>query len=72
MSKIRSEHYSLSVADLETPEQTANRLNFILSHIQDRLAQLEGTRGTSTIQAPVDIIDTDGNIVGGFTDVSAR
>ena len=60
------EHFFLSVADLETPELMADRLNNIFSHLQDRLDKLEGTRGTSTIEAPLEILGTDGLLVGGF------
>ena len=65
--RVGGEHYSMSVSDMETPERFINRLNVILSRIQLRQDRLEGVRGTAAIRAPLQVIDTDGNVIGGFT-----
>jgi len=64
--------YILTEADLSDPSSASMALNLLLNQISDRLDRLEGTRGVSTMQAPVDVVDEDGNIIGGFTDVSTR
>ncbi len=64
--------YILTEADLSDPASASMALNLLLNQINDRLDRLEGTRGVSTIQTPVDVVDENGNIIGGFTDVSAR
>jgi hypothetical protein len=56
------EQYRLTPSDLP---QLVNQLNFILSRIQDRLDQIEGVRGTSTIAESLVIGDSDA-VVHGF------
>ena len=46
-------------------EDLRDQLNFILSRISDRLDQIEGNRGTSTIQDGITIKNSD-NIIHGF------
>jgi len=60
--------YIVTGADMSDPGTAAMVLTQLLSQINDRLDRLEGTRGTSTIQAPIDVVDEDGNIVGGFSE----
>lgn len=57
------EYYSLTAADLADPEKAANQINQILSHLSDRLDQLEGIRGTATIQSPLEVKDTSENLI---------
>jgi hypothetical protein len=72
MTHVAQDVYLISEADLADPARAAMALNLILHQISDRLDQLEGGRGVSTIEAPIDVVDNDGNIVGGFTNVSSR
>lgn len=64
--------YIITESDMSDPGSAAMALNQLLNQINDRLDRLEGTRGVSTIQTPIDIVDSDGNIIGGFTNVSSR
>ena len=64
--------YLVTESDLADPVSASMALNLLLNAINDRLDQLEGTRGVSTIQYPVDVVDSNGDIIGGFTDVSTR
>ena len=59
--------YMVTEMDMADPNTAAMVLNILLNLINDRLDRLEGTRGTSTVQAPMQIVDSDGNIVGGHT-----
>ena len=72
MTKPIRDVYILTESDLENPITASMMLTQILSQIADRLDRLEGTRGVSTIQYPIDVVDADGNIIGGFTNVSTR
>ena len=65
---IYGDHYRLTVADLQNPVLAVERLNFILSRLQDRVDQLEGVRGTATVRAPMLIQDADGHTIHGFTE----
>ena len=64
--------YIITEADLSNPSSAAMAINLLLNQINDRLDRLEGTRGVSTIQYPIDVVDANGEIIGGFTDVSSR
>jgi len=64
--------YLVTEADLADPASASMALNLLLNQINDRLDQLEGTRGISTVQYPIDVVDANGEIIGGFTDVSSR
>ncbi len=72
MPRPLSDIYIITEADLADPASASMALNMLLNQISDRLDRLEGTRGISTIQFPIDVVDSDGNIIGGFTDVSSR
>lgn len=56
------EHYKLTAS---TVPQLVQQLNFILGRIQDRLDQIEGVRGTSTIMDGLTIEASD-EVVHGF------
>ncbi len=47
-------------------QEVSNQINYILNQISDRLDQIEGIRGTSTVQSRLDIETSDGYIVHGF------
>lgn len=70
MSELLRDVYLISESDLKDPRQAAMTLNAILNQISDRLDQLEGTRGTSTLLVPVELKDSEGNIIHGFTENS--
>ncbi len=72
MTNPTGDVYLISELDLSDPAAAAMALNQLLHQISERLDRLEGVRGVSTVQAPIDVLDTDGNIVGGFTNVSTR
>lgn len=67
---IYGDHYKLTVADVENPVAMVERFNWILNHLQDRIDQLEGVRGTSVIQVPMALRDSDGNTIHGFTETT--
>jgi hypothetical protein len=68
---ISREVIRLSAEDLSDPVRGADRLNFVLAHISDRLDQLEALRGKAQVRGHLQIIDPDtGTVVGGFTDGS--
>lgn len=56
----------VTAQDLVDPEQAANRINVILSHISDRLDRLEGLRDASIIRQPLRVEDSDGNKIHSF------
>ena len=56
------EHYQIRANNLGA---VVTELNFILSRIADRLDQMEGNRGTSTVQDGLTIESND-EIVHGF------
>ena len=51
-------------------EASIPEINRILADISDRLDQIEGKRGTSTIQNRLDLVDSNQNRIGGFTNES--
>ena len=53
----------LTADDLSDPERAANRLNFIFSHILERLDRIEGLGSAAIIRQPVHVKDTDDNII---------
>ena len=57
------EHYQLTTEDMADPERAANRLNFFLSHIADRLDALEGLREAAIVRQPLRVKDSDENLI---------
>ena len=62
------EFLSVTIEDTSDPLRLAHRLNTMLQQIQERLDRMEGVRGIAQIQGRLDIVDSDGNLVGGFSD----
>ena len=62
------EFLSVTIEDTSDPLRLADRLNTMLQQIQERLDRMEGVRGIAQIQGRLDIVDSDGNLVGGFSD----
>ena len=51
-------------------EELTMAMNVILQRLGERIDQIEGIRGTSTIRDKLDIEDEDGNTLHGFNTTS--
>ncbi len=69
MSGLYGEYHALTAADFEDPARAVDQLNAIIARLQDRLDQLEGLRGTSTIRAPIHIQGAGGHVLHGVIEV---